>query len=45
VEVQGPLGNAGFRVDAKIEAQAFVDIAHADDFVHPSWFNMAPPYL
>src|SRR5947207_209137 len=35
VQVEGPLGDARLRIDPEIEAQAFVDIAHADDFVHP----------
>src|SRR3989475_10484734 len=35
VEVQGPLRNSGVRIEPEIEAQTFVDTAHADDFVHP----------
>src|SRR2546428_12334288 len=35
VEVQGPLRNSGVRIERESEAQTFVDIAHADDFVHP----------
>src|SRR5438552_6821219 len=35
VEVQGPLRNSGLWIEPEIEAQTFVDIAHADDFVHP----------
>src|SRR3989442_12125356 len=35
VEVHGPLRNSRLRIEPEIEAQTFVDIAHADDFVHP----------
>src|SRR2546425_11321363 len=35
VEVQGPLRNSGLWIEPEIETQTFVDIAHADDFVHP----------
>src|SRR3989442_14520212 len=35
VEVQCTFRDPRFRVDPEIEAQAFVDIAHADDLVHP----------
>src|SRR5437899_2635749 len=35
VEVHGPLRNSGVRIEPEIETQTFVDIAHADDFVHP----------
>src|SRR3989442_9604123 len=35
VEVQRAFRDPRFRIDPEIEAQAFVDIAHADDLVHP----------
>src|SRR2546425_13194401 len=35
VEVQGTLRDHCLRIDPEIEAQSFVDIAHADDLVHP----------
>src|SRR2546425_10356039 len=35
MEVERAFRDARFRIDPEVEAQALVDIAHADDFVHP----------
>src|SRR5436309_13570263 len=35
VEVERAFTDARFRIDPEVEAQALVDIAHADDLVHP----------
>src|SRR5207247_3413965 len=35
MEVERPLRDARLRIDPEVEVQAFVDVAHADDLVHP----------
>src|SRR5205807_1954673 len=35
MEIQRAFRDAGLRIDPEIEVQALVDVAHADDFVHP----------